>query len=460
MVEADAEVVWSAFVAVVSVLARRARLGGLSIGAMAGSVSVDESVFVDASGRPLGLVIMAPDTRTSGAMWTWLERDSYQWLYGVTGLPRYPSHALPRLLWLRRRRPRQFAKVAGVWDWAAFIVARLGLPATTDPSVAARTMAWDIRAGTWSRAVLDAAELGEHLFPRVVPTGAVIGRLPSGVAHGLGLPVEVTMVAGGMDQWLAAVGTGVTDPAQALVGTGTWEAITAPLDHYPAAAEELRASGISIGPFVTPARYAAMASQIGGGALANWFREVFAPRQTLARLVRSVPDRPTGLLVLPHMEGSLSPWMDPASRGTISGFGLDTDRRTLLRGFMEGATFELRENLSRIEASGLRVTDIRASGGGARSLIWLQLKADVLGRPVTAVDVSENAAFGAALIAGGAVGLLPPIAMSSRDLVRPTHIYEPRAALTAAYDEIFMRYQQLYPALLALRRDSPPREVN
>jgi xylulokinase len=446
-VEADAEQVWTAFMSVTSTLATRASRDGLSIRAIAGSVSVDESVFVDARGRPLGPVIMAPDTHASVTSWNSGAFPDAERLYAITGLPPYPVHAVPRLIWFRRRRKSQFARLAGVWDWAAYIASRLGLPATTDRSVAARTMAWDVRAGTWSRDILDAAGLNADLFPRVVEAGSVIGDVPGATGKALGLSRDTALVAGGMDQWLAAIGTGVTDAGQAMVGTGTWEAIAAPLTGFPVSLDLLRMSGISLGPYFGGARYAAMASQIGGGALVSWFRDVFAPSASLGDLVRSVGDWPTGLLVLPHVAGSLSPWMDAGSRAAITGLGLNTDRRTLLRAVMEGSAFELRENLSRIEAAGVRIGELRASGSGARSAAWLQLKADVLGRPVAAVNVSAHAAYGAGLLAGSAVGSLASLRTTIRERVRPTQIYDPRAAVSAAYDEIFRRYRQLYPAL-------------
>jgi len=454
-VEVDPEAVWRGFTTTAAVLVARGRRLGLSLSAMAVSSSVDESVFIDANGQPIGRVIMAPDTRSSAAFSDWLGRVGVERCWAVTGLPAYPPYAIARLLWLREHHPRLFMRVRRALDWSAFIASRLGLPATTDPSIAARTMAWDVSAGAWSSELLGLAEMSQSLFPSVVPAGSAIGVIADDAARKSGLPRGLSFVVGGMDQWLAAIGSGVVDPGQAAVGTGTWEALSAPLAAFPAFGEPLRRSGISVGPFVPGDRYAALATQ-SGGLVVRWFGEVFAPGRPIGSLLRSAPDRPTGLLVQPHLEGSLSPWMDPDSRMAIAGLALTTGRNELLRGVLEGITFELRENLSRIEASGVPLRELRASGGGARSRRWLQLKADVLGRPVATVGNTATAAYGAALLAGAGVGVFGPVAATARQFVRVERVYEPRPSFSRAYDEIFERYRQLYPALRSLTPPPPP----
>jgi xylulokinase len=163
------------------------------------------------------------------------------------------------------------------------------------------------------------------------------------------------------------------------------------------------------------------------------------------------PDRVSELLVLPHIEGSYSPWMDPGSRSAITGLALDTTRGRLVRAALEGITFELRLNLKRLEAAGLGVAELRCTGGGARSRAWVQLKADVLERPMKLVDVAENGAFGAALLAGVGIGLFPAADVAAQQFVHAVETVEPRPAMVERYGEIFARYRELYPALRSLR---------
>jgi xylulokinase len=146
--------------------------------------------------------------------------------------------------------------------------------------------------------------------------------------------------------------------------------------------------------------------------------------------------------------------MDPQSRGAIAGIGIGTTRAEFIRGVLEGITFELRANLERLATSGVAIDHLRNTGGGSRSRAWVQLKADVLGRPIEFVDVRENAAFGAACLAGQATGLFRSAEDAAVAFVHPTATIEPRAAMVAAYDAAFSRYLALYPALNSVR---PPR---
>jgi xylulokinase len=450
-VELDPEAVWSAAATVIRRLGRHAARDRWRIAALACSVSVDEAVLVDGRDRPLSDVIMALDTRSAGTARRWAATAGEEIIYRITGLPVHPAHPLVRLLWLREHEPERFRRVARILAWEEFVAVRSGLPPTSDPSVAARTMAWDVAAGRWSTELLDLAGLPATLFPAVRPSGSVIGEIPAAVARTLSLPDGVVLVAGGMDQAVATLGAGVTRPGQAMVGTGSWEALTVILSAAPPDTTSLRSSGIGLGPFVTGRDLTAMATQAGGGALVGWLRDVLDPRLTVGRFLRLAPDRPSGLLVLPHLEGSYSPWMDPSSRAAVAGLSLETTPGMLLRGALEGITFELRLNVERLERAGVAIDEIRCTGGGARSAAWVQLKADILGRPMVLVDVTENGAHGAAWLAGHAVGLYPTVEIAAERFARPVRTVEPHPAMATHYEAAFARYRELYPALRRAR---------
>jgi len=453
-VELDHEDVWAAVSAVIANLGRRARRGGLRIAALAVSVSGDEAVMVDAEERPVGPAIMALDTRSADTARRWAATAGDERIYRITGLPVHPAHPLVRLLWLREHEPDRFKRIARVLCWEEYLALRLGLPPVSDPSVAARTMAWDIGAEQWSHELLELAGVPVGFFPDVRPSGVPVGEVPLPAAQALSLPAGVTLVTGGLDQAVATLGAGVTEPGQAMVGTGSWEALTALTAEPPRDSTALRSSGMALGPFVVPGRLAALATQVGGGSLVGWLRDLLAPGLPTGRFLRLAPDRVTDLLVLPHVEGSYSPWMDPTSRAAIAGLSLETTRGRLVRAALEGITFELRLNVERLQAAGIRIAELRCTGGGARSSAWVQLKADVLGRPMVLVDVGENGAFGAACLAGQAIGLFPAADEAARRFVRPVRTVEPRPAMVAPYDEAFARYRELYPALRTLREEA------
>lgn len=264
------------------------------------------------------------------------------------------------------------------------------------------------------------------------------------------------LVTGGFDQAMAALGSGLLSPGEACVGTGTWEALTIVTD-TPVLSSAMLEAGYPFGCYVAPDLYFCLASNAGGGSLLRWYRDAFGREELeLSRatggdvfdlIVQQATAHPTGLLVLPHFEGSYNPWMDPHSSGAIVGLSLNTTRGDLVKALLEGITFELRENIERIETAGLPVRELRATGGGAKSPAWLQLKADITGKPIVTVNIKESGCFAAASLAGVGIGVFSTLEEPIRNLVRPTAVYEPASAAKAAYDEIFASYHALYAAL-------------
>ena len=168
------------------------------------------------------------------------------------------------------------------------------------------------------------------------------------------------------------------------------------------------------------------------------------------------------MIVLPHFQGSYSPWMDPSATGVILGMRLATTREEFIKAILEGTTFELRANIERLEHAGIPVTGLRATGGGARSDQWLQLKADITGKPVAAINVDETGCFAAACMAGVGAGLFASADEPIRAWVRPVRTFEPGRVRHQAYGPIFADYLELYRAVspvshsvTARRRQAP-----
>jgi xylulokinase len=455
-VELSADTVWGNVSAVIRRLAEAGRQDGDPVHALAFSVSGDEAVPVDESGRALYPCIMSMDSRTAELAATWARQVDADSVYAVTGLPLAPNWPLLRLMWLRDHEPRVFADTAQMLCWEDLMIARLTGAAVTDHSLASRTMAFDIGKRDWSDEVLSLAGLPRSMFPPSVAPGTVAGVVARLVAAELGLPGDVLVAAGGFDQAMAALGAGLTRPGEAVVGTGTWEALTI-LTSTPAITPALQASGYTSGCYATGDLYYCMATSPGGGSVLRWFRDTFGAAEVeMSRrtgidafdlLMREVPDGPTGMLALPHFEGSYNPWMDPSSTGALLGLKLSTSRGQVLKALLEGITFELAENIARLEAAGVQVGGLRATGGGARSPVWLQLKADVTGRAVTRVTVSEAGCLAAAGLAGFAAGVFASLSEAASDLTRIAETYLPRPQIHAAYQEALPRYRGLYEAV-------------
>jgi len=168
----------------------------------------------------------------------------------------------------------------------------------------------------------------------------------------------------------------------------------------------------------------------------SW-RRLGRPALTLTdRILSKVPDEPSRLLILPHFNGSGTPWCDMDSKGAI----------------LESQSYELKINLNTMERAGIEISELRAVGGGAKSPLWLQIKADILDRPITTLKVQEAACLGAALLAGTATGVYNSLDSAVEQTVVPERGFRPEENSARRYEEKFSVYREVYPTLSALNR--------
>ena len=208
---------------------------------------------------------------------------------------------------------------------------------------------------------------------------------------------------------------------------------------------------------VVPGLYLAMTLNHSGGLLLRWFRDTCckseleqarqAGKDAYDLMLAGAPSGPTSLMVLPHFSGSGTPTLDTSSKGAILGLTFATDRASLAKAILEGLVFELRINLDLLRQSGISIHELRAVGGGARSPLWLQLKADICRIPLRVPQVTEAACLGAALLAGVACGVYPDIETAVSRTVHSSRRITPDEQSATAYEKRFETYTRLYPTL-------------
>jgi xylulokinase len=246
-----------------------------------------------------------------------------------------------------------------------------------------------------------------------------------------------------------------------MVSTGTAEVVEVAMD-TPALDATLREGNISIYRHVAPGLYLAMTLNHSGGLLLRWFRDTVCQwereqalnsgQDAYDLILADAPAGPTGLMVLPHFSGSGTPWLDTSSKGAILGLTFATTRPTMAKAVLEGLTFELRINLDLLREAGVTINELHAVGGGARSPLWLQLKADICQVPLRVPQVTEAACLGAALLAGVAAGVYPDLGTAVAQTVHLQRHIEPQSDSMAAYNERYQLYRQVYPTLINLQR--------
>lgn len=456
--EQDAEEVWR--LACESICEAAGGAGEERPAALALSVQGEAVIPVDREGRALRPAILGMDTRTTKQN-DWLaERFGPETLFERTGMPLHTVNTLPKLLWIKSNEPDVWTGAEQYLLYEDFFLSRLTGKATISHCLASRTQMYDLAAGEWAGDILGECGIDcRRLAPLAPPGGGVIGTVQSRVARELGLAREAVVAAGGHDQACAAVGAGAVRPGRAMVSTGTAEVIEVAMES-PALAAPLREGNISIYRHVVPNQYLAMTLNHCGGLLLRWYRDAFCggERRAAARtgddpydlILANAPDGPTGTLVLPHFAGSGTPWMDTSSKGAFVGLSFDTDRATLAKAILEGVTFELRVNVDLLREGGVRIQELHAVGGGARSALWLQLKADVCGLPLRIPQVTEAACLGAALLAGAASGVYRDLPAAVDEVIRFRERIEPDPARQEQYEERYQLYRDLYPRLRPL----------
>jgi len=342
-----------------------------------------------------------------------------------------------------------------------YIVYMLTGKAQIDYSLASRTMAFDITGLKWSAEIMRPAGVNPGLFSAPVAFGTSAGAIRGALAEKFGFKNDVIIVTGGHDQVAAAVGSGVFDGHTAVDGAGSVECITPVFSLDNIRAGNMAEGSYSIVPYVEPGKYVCYAFLFTGGALLKWFADNLAGYACIEAQKRGAGvydelegdmpvNEPTGILALPHFSGAATPYMDYGSKGAIVGLDVTHTQRDIFYALMEGVCFEMRLNMERLNGAGIKFGSLRATGGGANSKAWMQMKADILNMPVTALQSAEAGAAGCAMAAGAAMGLFPDLRAAAGVFVRERETYYPRREMHEKYNAVYEKYKKLYPAVRPL----------
>ena len=444
--EVDASVILSAVKSVIADCARQHAPSAIGV------TSFGESfVLLDDRDRVLLPSMLYTDPRGSVECNRLCAALGEEKIIRIAGVKPHPMYSLPKLMWIRENLPEIYARARRVLLMEDYIVYMLSGRAQIDHSLAARTMAFDIQRKCWSPEILNAAGIDPTLLSTPVPTGTAAGRVRPSLAEELGLSPETVIVSGAHDQVASAVGAGVFAVGEAVDGTGTVECITPVFDSIPTD-PTLYAEGYSVVPYVFDGTYVCYALSFTGGATLKWFRDNFATKyggeeNVYAALDRNVPTDPTDILILPHFAGAANPYMDNASRAAIVGLSLEHTAEDLYKALMEGVTYEIMTNLEHLSTFGITPSSLYATGGGARSEVWLQIKADILGKPITSLLAKEVGAVGTCMLVGRAIGLYRDLDEAKSRFVRTGKTYCPDPTRFQKYQSLYAAYRKLYGAV-------------
>jgi xylulokinase len=383
-------------------------------------------------------------------------------LYDITGLPPSNMYALNRILWFKNNKPGIYNGTYKFASWDSYIFKNFGLDCVSDYSVSSRTLAFDILKKEWCQEILDKLDISIELFPECFPSGKVIGLLPEKLGNELGFKRKVHTVIGGFDQICAALGSGVIKRGLGSVGTGTVESMQVFVSN-PITTENMLKSSYPFSNHVLGNSYICLTINFGGGSLLKWFRDSLAYEEKLEANDRNIDiyklfDEKAAksrcpLMVYPYFEGAQTPLNDPFAKGLMLGFTLGTKKEDIIRGILEGITYELKLNINKLEENGIKIDSLKASGGGSKSDFWLQLKADITGKLIQSLNINEAGCLAASVIAGYGIGKYSSIEEAINAFVKIKNEYYPNKDQFEYYGKRFESYKKIYPLISEYIKD-------
>ena len=396
-------------------------------------------VALDADDRVVRPAILWNDQRTAAECAEIEQTVGLERLLSLTGNRALPGFTAPKLLWMRRHEPEEFARTARIALPKDYVRLRLSGEHATDVADASGTLLLDVAGRRWSDEMLAALDLDPGWLPRVLESPVVSGETADGVP----------IAAGAGDQAAGALGVGVDRPGPVSVALGTSGVVFAALERF-AADDEGRVHAFC---HAVPGAWHAMGVMLSAAGSLRWLRDTIAVGvgyDVLTAEASAWPAGVEGLVFLPYLVGERTPHADPDARGSFTGLSIRHDRGALVRSVLEGVAYGLRDSLDLIVSLGGAPALGRVSGGGARSDLWLAIVASVLELPLERVAVDEGAAFGAAILGGVAAGVWADVHEGVAATVRGRDVIEPVPEWVEVYREGRERFRELYPALRAL----------
>jgi xylulokinase len=367
-------------------------------------------------------------------------------LIQITGNDALTGFTAPKILWVKNNEPEIYARIAQILLPKDYVRFRLTGGYATDRAGGSGTCLFDLKARTWSNEVIQALGIDPGWLPQTYEGTQITGEISAEAAEDTGLKSGTPVVAGGGDQAAQAVGVGSVHAGTVNLTLGTSGVVFASAD-APLVEPQGRLHAFC---HALPNTWHMMGVMLSAAGSLRWHRDTFVPELSFDELVSQaepIPAGAEGLLFLPYLTGERTPHPDPFARGAFIGLTVRHSLPHLTRAVLEGVAFGLRDSFELLRASGLKdISQVRISGGGARSPLWRQIIADVLNVELVTTNATEGAAYGAATLAAIGTGLFYANPGGWEDWIELTGSTVPGAQVER-YSEYYSHYKDLYPAL-------------
>jgi xylulokinase len=445
---------WQATCAATKAVLKKAKVKPADISAIGLSGQMHGSVFLGDGTKALRPALLWNDQRTAAEC---AEIESKAGgraqLIDLVANPALTGFTAPKILWVRKNEPKVYAKTKHILLPKDYIRLRLTGEYATEVSDASGTLLLDVVNRAWSDKLLGLLEIDKSFMPRLHESQEVTGTLNRQAAKEMGLREGIPVVGGAGDQAAGAVGNGIVRAGIVSATLGTSGVVFAHSDS-PTRDPLGRVHTMC---HAVPGKWCVFGCMLSAGGSFQWFRNQLAENEIhaakrrkidpyellIAEAQKSDPGA-EGLFFLPYLTGERCPHPDPNARGGWIGLTARTRRRDMIRSLLEGVTFGMRDALQIMHEMNLPISEVRASGGGARSDFWRHLQADIYNRPIVLTNAAEGPAYGVALLAGVGTGVWKSVEEACRATIKQTTKIAPNKKLAAAYEKPYAIYRKLY----------------
>ncbi len=424
----------------------KAAVAGIGVGGqMHGLVTLDEGdeIIRDA--------ILWNDGRTAEET-AWLNnvigRDK---LSALTANIAFAGFTAPKLLWMQKHEPENFARIAKIMLPKDYINYQLTGVHSCDFSDASGMLLLDVEHKRWSKEMLDVCGVSESQMPQLFESYEVIGTLRPEISAALGLSTDVKVIAGAGDNAAAAVGTGTVGGGACNISLGTSGTIFISSDRFGVD------PGNALHAFAhADGNYHLMGCMLSAASCNKWLcEEILKTTDYVAEQADITDDRlgNNRVFFLPYLMGERSPINDTDARGTFIGLSMDTTRADMVQAVLEGVAFAIRDSFEVAKGIGICVERSKMCGGGAKSPLWRRIMANVLNIPLELPQTEEGPGYGAAMLAMVGCGEYDSAADCAAALVRTTETIEPDPEISARYEAQYQKFRKIYPSVRNLFKE-------
>ena len=359
-----------------------------------------------------------------------------------TGNVAFTGFTAPKLMWMKRHEPENFARIAKIMLPKDFVAYKMSGVFGSDVSDDSGTLYFDVKNRAWSAPMLGIIGITEEQLPAIFESTDVIGHISEEFAAASGLPVSAKVVMGGGDQAVGAVGTGTVKEGRMFFSLGTSGVVFAPCAEFAASTN----GGMHVFRHAN-GRFHFMGCMLSAAGSMQWWSEEVTG-MSVGDLLDEMPGVCTDApIFLPYLMGERSPINDPDAKGAFYGINLAHKRADLTKAVVDGICFGLKDCYDNILGMGAEAGYARVIGGGSRSDKWMQILSDITGLELRRINTSDGAGLGAVILAMVGTGAVPSLDEACDRLIRDTDVFLPSESEHRAYAEKFAAFKELYARL-------------